>query len=64
VLEAIFHPMLPTRKEETRKVVILLDLRVRVDMCLDLCNKLVNGACYLEAKCAREGNKVVLLLVR
>jgi hypothetical protein len=55
--------MLPTRKKETRKVFIMLDLRVRIEMRFDLSNKLMNCACYLEAERTREGDQVVLPLV-
>ena len=55
--------MPPTRKKQPRKVHIVLDLGVRVELSLDKCEELMDGAHCLEAKRTSDGNKVILPLV-
>ena len=41
----------------------MLNLGVRVELKLDKCEELLDGACCLEAKRTSDGNKVILPLV-
>ena len=55
--------MLPTRKKQPRKVAIMLNLGVHIEISLDMCEKLVNSPGSLEAECTSNGNKIILPLV-
>jgi hypothetical protein len=55
--------MLPTRKKQPRKVAVVLNLRVRIEMSLDMCEELVNSFSSLEAECTSNGDEIILPLV-
>jgi hypothetical protein len=55
--------MPPTRKKQPRKAGVVLNLGVRIELKLDKCEELLDGACCLEAKRTSDGNEVILPLV-
>jgi len=55
--------MLPTRKKQPRKVAVVLNLGVRIEMSLDMSEELVNSPSSLEAEHTSNGDKIILPLV-
>ena len=55
--------MLPTRKKQPRKAAVVLNLRVHIEMSLDMCEELMNSPGSLEAERTSNGDEIILLLV-
>jgi hypothetical protein len=55
--------MLLTRKKQPRKAAVVLNLGVRIEMSLDMCEELMNSPGSLEAEHTSNGDEIILPLV-
>ena len=55
--------MLLTRKKQPRKAAIVLNLRVRIKMSLNMCEELMNSPSSLEAERTSNGDEIILPLI-